>query len=72
MRCFAQRILSETSLFAVLLGDDVVDAKKPCLKQMMEVYEEYGASVLGVGHVPKRRVNKYGIVDCSAVTDNIF
>lgn len=58
--------------FAVLLGDDVVDAKKPCLKQMMEVYEEYGASVLGVGHVPKDAVNKYGIVDCSAVADNVF
>ena len=34
--------------FAVLLGDDVVDAKKPCLQQLIEVYNKTGATVLGV------------------------
>lgn len=34
--------------FAVLLGDDIVDAEKPCLLQMMEVYEQYETSLLGV------------------------
>lgn len=39
--------------FAVLLGDDVVDApEKPCLQQMMEVYEEYHTTILGVQQVP--------------------
>jgi len=34
--------------FAVLLGDDVVDSKKPCLKQMIEVFEQYNSTILGV------------------------
>lgn len=48
--------------FAVLLGDDVVAAEKPCLRQMVEVYDEYGLPVLGVQEVPEDEVYKYGIV----------
>lgn len=49
--------------FAVLLGDDVIVGEKPCLKQLMEVYEDKGGSVLGVQRVPNQEVRKYGIVD---------
>ena len=49
--------------FAVLLGDDVVVSEKPCLKQLMEVYEEKGGSVLGVQRVGGEEVHKYGIID---------
>lgn len=49
--------------FAVLLGDDIVDAKTPCLKQLIGAYEEYGTSILGVQSVAREDVNKYGIVD---------
>lgn len=48
--------------FAVLLGDDVIDAEKPALKQMIEVYEKYQSSVLGVQTVDMKDVNKYGII----------
>ncbi len=48
--------------FAVLLGDDVIDAEKPALKQMIEVYEKYQSSVLGVQTVDIKDVNKYGII----------
>ncbi|MBE6023964.1 MAG: UTP--glucose-1-phosphate uridylyltransferase GalU [Cellulosilyticum sp.] len=48
--------------FAVLLGDDVIDAEKPALKQMIEVYDKYQSSVLGVQTVDMKDVNKYGIV----------
>lgn len=48
--------------FAVLLGDDVVDSKKPCLKQLIDVYDETGASILGVQKVAKDKVSSYGIV----------
>ena len=58
--------------FAVLLGDDVVVAKKPVLQQMVEVFNEYRTSILGVQEVPDNVVNKYGIVDCKHVEDNIF
>lgn len=58
--------------FAVLLGDDVVVSKKPCIKQMMEVYDKYETSVLGVQAVPLEQVNKYGIVKCDKVEDRIY
>ncbi len=58
--------------FAVLLGDDVVVSKKPCLLQMLEVYNEYQTSVLGVQKVRHDVVNKYGIVDCSKVDDRVY
>ena len=48
--------------FAVLLGDDVVDGEVPALKQLMDVYDKTGASVLGVQEVPQEKVSAYGIV----------
>ena len=58
--------------FAVLLGDDVVVSKKPVLQQMVEVFNEYRTSILGVQEVAEEVVHKYGIVDCKPVDDNIF
>jgi UTP--glucose-1-phosphate uridylyltransferase len=49
--------------FAVLLGDDIVQAEKPCLKQLIEVYEENEASVVGVQQVAIEDVSKYGIIE---------
>ena len=48
--------------FAVLLGDDIVRGEIPCLKQLMDVHEEFGIAVLGVQDVPKNDVSRYGIV----------
>ena len=45
--------------FAVLLGDDIVDSEVPCLKQLIDVYNEYKTSVLGVQHVLPENVSKY-------------
>ena len=58
--------------FAVLLGDDVVDAKVPCLQQMIDVFDKYGSSVLGVQHVEKENVSKYGIIDCEEKDERIY
>ncbi len=49
--------------FAVLLGDDVIHARTPCIGQMAAIYEEKGHSVLGVQQVGWDNVHKYGIVD---------
>lgn len=49
--------------FAVLLGDDIVRAEKPCLQQMMELFERHHASIIGVQHVADDDVSRYGIVD---------
>lgn len=49
--------------FAVLLGDDIVQHEKPCLKQLIEQYEEKQASIIGVQQVPREETNRYGIID---------
>jgi UTP--glucose-1-phosphate uridylyltransferase len=49
--------------FAVLLGDDIVHSPaNPCLKQLIDVYERYNSSVIGVQQVPEQDVSKYGII----------
>jgi UTP--glucose-1-phosphate uridylyltransferase len=48
--------------FAVLLGDDIVRSEKPCLQQLMEIYEYYNSSVVGVQMVPEHETSKYGII----------
>jgi UTP--glucose-1-phosphate uridylyltransferase len=58
--------------FAVLLGDDIVYADKPCLKQMIEAYDEYKTSVLGVQEVAKEDVCKYGIVDGEHIEGRVY
>jgi UTP--glucose-1-phosphate uridylyltransferase len=58
--------------FAVLLGDDIVKADKPCLKQMMDEYETTGGSILGVQQVPEDQTHRYGIVDASNKNDNLY
>ncbi len=58
--------------FTVLLGDDIVDAEKPCLLQMIEVYEQYGASLLGVQSVGRADVHKYGIVDGTPLSERLY
>ncbi|MCL6636606.1 MAG: UTP--glucose-1-phosphate uridylyltransferase GalU [Alicyclobacillus sp.] len=53
--------------FAVLLGDDIVCSDVPCLRQLMDVYAETGASVIGVQTVPRDQVSRYGIVDSEPI-----
>ena len=58
----AQRFIGDEP-FAVLLGDDIVHSHgKPCLKQLIDVYERYNSSVIGVQQVPDEDVSKYGII----------
>jgi UTP--glucose-1-phosphate uridylyltransferase len=58
--------------FAVLLGDDIIDADPPCLKQMIDVYSKYKCSVLAVQKVPKENISKYGVIKARHLEDNIF
>lgn len=58
--------------FAVLLGDDIVHGEKPCLKQMIEIYDEYKTTVLGVQEVAEEDINKYGIVEGKHIEDNVY
>jgi len=58
--------------FAVLLGDDIVDAEVPVLKQMIEQYERYNCTIIGVQQVPYEDVDKYGIVDSTPIEDRLY
>lgn len=58
--------------FAVLLGDDIVDNPVPCTKQLIDIYEKYQCTVLGVQQVPPENVNLYGILDVSPVEGSVW
>src|SRR5947209_19525958 len=53
--------------FAVLLADDVIDAKVPCLKQMVEVFEQTQSSVLAAQVVEGPAISQYGVLDAKRV-----
>lgn len=56
--------------FAVLLSDDVIDSRIPCLRQLMAVHDEFGASVLALQRVPRKYVSNYGIIRGHAVPNH--
>jgi UTP--glucose-1-phosphate uridylyltransferase len=58
--------------FAVMLGDDIVDSEEPCLKQLINAYEKYNSTILGVQEVKKENVNKYGIVKGGQISANTY
>ena len=58
--------------FAVMLGDDVVDSEVPCLKQLIDCFNEYKTTILGVQTVAPENVNKYGIVDGIHIEDRVY
>ena len=58
--------------FAVMLGDDVVDSEVPCLKQLIDSYNEYKTTILGVQKVNDNDVSKYGIVDGIHIEDRVY
>ena len=53
--------------FAVILADDIIDARVPCLKQMIEVYNETGCSVLAAQVVEGKAISSYGVLDAKPV-----
>ncbi len=58
--------------FAVLLGDDIVDAAQPCIGQLMDAYDEYPGTILGVQAVPDSETHKYGIVDGESLNASTY
>jgi UTP--glucose-1-phosphate uridylyltransferase len=58
--------------FAVLLADDIVDAEVPALKQMMRVYEEFDAPVLGTMRVEGEAISRFGVIDADEVSEGVY
>ena len=56
--------------FAVVLADDVIEAETPCLRQLLDVYQFFGAPVLAVMEVPRETISAYGVVDAEPVAHN--
>jgi len=56
--------------FAVVLSDDVIESETPCLRQLLDVYEFYGSSVLALMEVPGDAISAYGVVDAEPVSHN--
>jgi UTP--glucose-1-phosphate uridylyltransferase len=67
----AKRIIGNEP-FAVLLGDDIIDAKIPALEQMLAVYRRYPATILAIQKVPKSQTRQYGIIDAKKIEDGVY
>ncbi|MEO6588748.1 MAG: UTP--glucose-1-phosphate uridylyltransferase GalU [Pyrinomonadaceae bacterium] len=63
---------AENEPFAVLLADDVVDAEKPALKQMIEVFDKYNAPVIATMQVEGNAISRFGVIDAEEVEHNVF
>jgi UTP--glucose-1-phosphate uridylyltransferase len=58
--------------FAALLADDIVDAEKPALKQMIEVFEKYDAPVIATMQVEGEAISRFGVIDAEEIEPNVF
>jgi UTP--glucose-1-phosphate uridylyltransferase len=58
--------------FAVVLPDDIIDSNVPGLKQMMDVYNEYGSSVIAIERVAEKDIGKYGIIEPQQVGKRVY
>ncbi len=62
----------ENEPFAVMLADDIVDAETPALRQMLSVYEETGAPVLGTMKVAGEAISRFGVIDAEEVRPGVY
>jgi UTP--glucose-1-phosphate uridylyltransferase len=58
--------------FAVILGDDVIDAEPPALRQMIDVFDEVNGPVLAIERVPKEDVSSYGIIAGEEIRPGVY
>jgi UTP--glucose-1-phosphate uridylyltransferase len=49
--------------FAVMLGDDIIDSTVPCMRQMVQVFEQHQGPVIAVHQVPRNEISAYGVID---------
>jgi UTP--glucose-1-phosphate uridylyltransferase len=57
---------------AVLLADDIVDAEKPALQQMIDVFEKYEAPVIATMQIPGEAISRFGVIDAEEVEPNVY
>jgi len=68
----AKKLIGSREPFAVLFGDDIVDSKIPCIKQMMAIFGKYGDPVVALERVPRKDVSKYGVVSSVKIEERTY
>jgi len=58
--------------FAVILGDDVIDADPPAIRQMIDVFNDLDGPVLAIERVPRETVCSYGIIDAEEISPGVY
>jgi len=71
----AERLIGKEP-FAVLFADDVVESKRPCLSQLINVFEKYRknnpAAVLALYRMPRKKLPSYGVVKAKKIEDKVY
>ncbi len=67
----AERLVQDEP-FAIILADDLLDADPPVMKQMVDLHEHYGSSIIGVEAIPMEQSSSYGIVEGRPVADRLL
>jgi len=58
--------------FAVMLSDDIIDSETPALRQLLDVYEKYGAPVVAVFQVEGEAISRFGVIDGKQVEEGVY
>ncbi len=58
--------------FGVLLGDDLIVARTPCMRQLLDVFERHGGPVVAVERVPREEISRYGVIRPRPLGGNVF
>lgn len=58
--------------FAVLLPDDIMDSEKPALRQLIEVFEKYNATVFGTVEINDETISRFGVIDADEIEPDVF
>jgi UTP--glucose-1-phosphate uridylyltransferase len=68
----ARKFIDKDEMFAVLLGDDIVQAVQPCLTQLINISSQYQGNIIGVQYVHDKEVSYYGIVTGKNISDKLI
>ncbi|MFW5853129.1 MAG: UTP--glucose-1-phosphate uridylyltransferase [Patescibacteria group bacterium] len=71
LRVFDEKLLSNKEPIACLFADDVVEADKPCLAQLLESFDKYQETILALSRVPRSKLSAYGVVATEVVESKI-
>ncbi|MBI4522214.1 MAG: UTP--glucose-1-phosphate uridylyltransferase GalU [Deltaproteobacteria bacterium] len=69
---FCARDLVGNEPFAVLLADDLIEAEVPCVRQLLEIFEEKNESVIALMKVPENEIHRYGVIKGNGISSRLY